>query len=246
MSPDGVPLDAQIVAMGELHDIAEHHANQADWVARMAPAAIVFEMLEPTQGALATRMQDAAPETLADALNWEERGWPDFTDYAPIFAAADGARLYGGGVPRDTLGDAVSQGAAQAMGEDAILFGLDLALPLEEQDARENLQHEAHCGALPSEMLPGMVEAQRLRDATLARAALQALDETGGPVAIITGNGHARRDWGVPLYLGFARPEVSVISIGQYIAPETGAPFDAWVVSDVDISDRADPCDAFN
>ncbi len=62
------------------------------------------------------------------------------------------------------------EGAAAVFGAAAARFGLDAPLPEDEQAAREAEQAEAHCGALPAEMLPGMVEAQRLRDAALARA----------------------------------------------------------------------------
>jgi uncharacterized iron-regulated protein len=102
----------------------------------------------------------------------------------------------------------------------------------------------AHCDTLPASMLPGMVEAQRLRDAALARAARRALAETGGPVAVITGNGHARRDRGVPALLARAAPGLSVVSIGQLKAPpSSAAPFDFWLVTEP--ADRGDPCAAF-
>jgi hypothetical protein len=88
---------------------------------------------------------------------------------------------------------------------DAARFGLTEALDPDEQAAREAEQQEAHCNALPEEILPGFVEAQRLRDAALAEAALAALADTGGPVVVVTGNGHARADWGVPALLAWPR-----------------------------------------
>ena len=74
---------------------------------------------------------------------------------------------------------------------------------------------QAHCDALPEDMLPGMVAVQRLRDAVLARAVVRAMDDTGGPVAVITGNGHARRDWGMPAMLARAAPDLDVWVLGQ-------------------------------
>jgi uncharacterized iron-regulated protein len=93
-------------------------------------------------------------------------------------------------------------------------------------------------------MLPDMVDVQRLRDAVLARSALLALGETGGPVVVITGNGHARRDWGVPSYLARMAPDVTVFVLGQSEGgrvPEGG--FD--LVVDADPVDRDDPCAGF-
>jgi uncharacterized iron-regulated protein len=117
-------------------------------------------------------------------------------------------------------------------------------LPQEQQHAREELQQTAHCNAMPPEMLPAMVDLQRLRDAVLARETLRALDETGGPVVLITGNGHARRDWGVPAYIAVLRPDLEVLSIGQQ-EDGAGTPggFDALLSAPA--VDRPDPCEAF-
>ncbi len=240
-----IEIAGDVVVMGELHDVAAHHANQADWIARLAPSAVVFEMLEAEQGPIATELQAAPVAELGAALAWEARGWPDFGTYAPIFRAAGGARIYGAGVPRVDLSHAVEDGAASVVGKaETRRFALDRPLPPSEQALREDDQERAHCGLMPPEMLAGMVEAQRLRDAVLARTALRAFDETGGPVAIVTGNGHARKDWGVPRFLKTARPDLAVMAIGQFTEAEADAPFDQVVVAGRYGADRPDPCDA--
>jgi len=241
-SVDGVPLDADVVVMGEAHDTAAHHLNQAAWIARMRPSAVVFEMLPSELGDVATERAGAAADDLAAALRWAERGWPDFALYAPVFDAAAGAEIFGAEAPRATVAAAANDGAWVAFGaEDA--FGLSTDLPDAELQARMALQDAAHCGLLPEEMLPGMVEAQRLRDAWLAQAVLDALSETGGPVAVVTGNGHARIDWGVPALLRAARPELRVTSIGQFANPDVNAPYDHVVVSPM-AETEGDPCAA--
>ncbi|MDF0601977.1 ChaN family lipoprotein, partial [Psychromarinibacter sp. C21-152] len=214
-------------------------------VAAIGATALVFEMLTEEQ-ALRVRpglLDDA--EALERALGWEASGWPDFAMYYPIFAAAEGAAIFGGALPRDEVRRAVSEGAAAVFGGAAGLFGLDGALTETEQADREAGQMVAHCDALPEAMLGGMVEAQRLRDAGLARAVVAALAETGGPVAVITGNGHARLDWGLARALARAAPEVSVISVGQFeeAAPEA-PPFDYWLVTEA--AERDDPCAGFS
>ncbi len=78
----------------------------------------------------------------------------------------------------------------------------------------------------------------------MAREALDAFDEVGGPVVVITGNGHARKDWGVPSYLAQVRPELRVVSLGQSedgTLPEGG--FD--MIIDAPSVERDDPCAAF-
>jgi uncharacterized iron-regulated protein len=89
-----------------------------------------------------------------------------------------------------------------------------------------------------------MVQAQRLRDAALARAVVKAMEATGGPVAVITGNGHARRDQGIPSVLARAAPELDVLSIGQLEGPVgNDQPYDLWLVTGT--VPRGDPCAAF-
>lgn len=241
-SSQNLPPDADIVVMGEEHDVPEHHLNQARWVEALRPKAVVFEMLPPDLGPVATRMAGAPPEDLGPALQWEARGWPDFDIYAPVFAAAEGARIVGAEVSRADLSRAMNEGAA-AVFDGAASFNLSEPLPEDERQARIAEQAEAHCGLLPDEMLPGMVEAQRLRDAALAQAALDAFDDTGGPVAIIAGHGHARTDRGVPALLARARPELAVLSIGQ-LTGESDAPFDMRVTTAAPADGGGDPCAA--
>jgi uncharacterized iron-regulated protein len=235
---------ADVVILGEVHDSAAAHENQADAVAAIRPAALVFEMLSPDQAARVTpdlRKDEAA---LGAALEWAESGWPDFAMYYPIFAAAPDATIYGAALPRDAVRRSVTEGAATVFGAEAGAYGLADALPPDQQAERETGQMEAHCNALPEKLLPGMVEAQRLRDAALARAAKQALDESGRPVVVITGNGHARTDWGLAQALARVAPDVSLISVGQLETPPDNAPpFDFWIVTGP--VDRPDPCAGF-
>ncbi|PTX00382.1 ChaN family lipoprotein [Pararhodobacter aggregans] len=234
---------AQVVVLGEVHDNPLHHLNQARAVGAMRPAAVVWEMLTPDQAA---RMPEdrADPALVEAALGWAGTGWPDFALYFPIVQAAGPARHYGAAVPRPEAQRAFAEGAAAVFGADAARFGLDRALEAGDQAAREAEQFEAHCEAMPMAMMGGMVEAQRLRDAALARAALQALEETGGPVAVIAGAGHARRDQGMPDLMTEAAPDVTVLALGQTEAdPGPEAPWDLWLVTAP--AERPDPCAAF-
>ncbi|WP_442954508.1 ChaN family lipoprotein [Pararhodobacter sp.] len=234
---------ADVVVLGEVHDNPQHHLNQARAVASIRPAAVVWEMLTPDQAArMPEDRSDAA--ALEAALGWAGTGWPDFSLYFPIVQAAGSARHYGAAVPRPEAQRAFAEGAAAVFGPDAARFGLDRALDPGDQAAREAEQFEAHCQAMPLAMMGGMVEAQRLRDAALARAALQALEETGGPVAVIAGAGHARRDQGMPAALALAAPSVTVLALGQTEAdPGPDAPWDLWLVTAP--TERPDPCAAF-
>jgi hypothetical protein len=61
---------------------------------------------------------------------------------------------------------------------------------------------------------------------------------------VITGNGHAREDWGAPHALRIAAPDVTYFTIGQGEAgqmPDGGF----GLTLDGPTVDRGDPCDAF-
>ncbi len=238
------PAGAQIVILGEIHDNPDHHRNQAMIVEAIRPSALVFEMLDSDQAALVNAMDRNKSAPLAEALGWAGSGWPDFEMYQPVLLAADAAPIYGAAVSREDSIAAMRNGAAAVFGADATLFGLG-RLPEGVQTLRETYQMEAQCNALPAEMLPGMVEAQRLRDARFSAVALEALRETGGPVVVITGNGHARRDWGMPANLAAASPATRVVTLAQYeeTAPAGGVPQDFWLVTES--AEREDPCAVF-
>ncbi|MEM9308309.1 MAG: ChaN family lipoprotein [Pseudomonadota bacterium] len=237
--------EADVLFLGETHDNPVHHETQAEWVAALSPAALVFEMLTPDLAARVTPAVRGDPSALADALEWHSSGWPDFEMYYPIFAAAPQAQVFGAGVRRSQIQGMMTSELIEVVGAGtAARFGLDQPLPDDQQALRENLQAVAHCDALPKTFLPRMVDVQRLRDATLANVALDALKAFGPPVVVITGNGHAREDWGAPALLRLADPSVAIFSLGQ---GEAGtAPNGGYtLVLDAPSVDRGDPCAAF-
>ncbi|MDE9451266.1 ChaN family lipoprotein [Aliiroseovarius sp. Z3] len=228
---------ADVVIIGETHDNPAHHDVQAQIVAALQPAALVLEMLTPEQVAALTK------DLPGYGAAWKEAGWPDYKMYLPIFTASN-AEIFGAAVPRDVARASYTDGVAAHFDGDVALFGLDQPLPTDQYDQRLDLQFFAHCEAMPRIALGGMIEVQRLRDATLAKAAVDALDQVGKPMVIITGNGHARTDWGVPAMLRLARSELVIISVGQ--AEDGNAPEGTFdLVYDAPSVDRPDPCDAF-
>ncbi len=229
-----------VVIIGELHDNPFHHTYQTQALHALHPKAVVFEMLTPQE---AQRLANVprAPGAMRDAS--ADFHWSNIADYADVLAASP--VIVGAALSREDMRAAFTDGAADVFGTDASAYGLTKPLKPAEQDTRQALQFDAHCGALPLEMMAGMVDAQRLRDAVFARAVIAAVETYGLPVVLITGNGHARLDWGVPVYLQQARPNLSVASIGQ---GEEGAPpagqFSV-IISDAQAPVRGDPCDAF-
>ena len=241
----GVPddLGAQVVVLGEVHDNPLHHLGQAEMIRRLDPRAVVFEMLTPAQA----KQVNADPRTDLDGLGarigWATSGWPEYAIYQPVFEALGIRPVIGAAAPKDTVRQAFSDGASAVMAPDGNRFGLADALPADQLEQRKKMQFDAHCEAMPLDMMGGMVEAQRYRDAAFAQAVLAALETYGAPIVLIAGNGHARTDWGVPAMIALAAPEVSVKAIGFVEAP-TETSFDITVVTDP--AERDDPCARFN
>ncbi len=239
---DSLP-EADVYFVGERHDNPNHHETQARLIAQIAPSAVVFEMIP--DGDVHLLGAPVPAEDLAERLNWWGRASGDVALWQPVFDAAQGLALHGALIDRPAARAAMEAGVAESFGAQAERWGLAEPLDKAEQAAREAAQQEAHCNAMPSEMLPVLVSLQRMRDAALARAILRAYEQEGGPVAVITGNGHARKDWGAPAVLGRGAPELSVFSIG--LGEEGAAPegvFDR-VLTDAPSPERDDPCAAF-
>lgn len=208
-------IAADILLLGEKHDNPEHHRLQAWAVAQLTAAGkrplVAFEMIPPEkQAAIESLPADADADGLAAALDWSRSGWPDFRYYRPVFQAALAAHLpiRAANVDRREL-------RGLAMGEEMpaerlAFFGLDHALPppLEESLSREI--REVHCGLLPESALPGMVKAQRARDAVMAHALI---DGNDGAAVLIAGAGHVRVDRGVPYLLRSMAPGKRVLSL---------------------------------
>ncbi|SPK74054.1 Putative lipoprotein (fragment) [Cupriavidus taiwanensis] len=84
-------------------------------------------------------------------------------------------------------------------------------------------------------MLPGMLAAQAARDAVMAQALRP---YAGRGVVLIAGNGHVRRDVGVPRWL--ADEAGKVLSVGYVESAPSDGEFDMAVV--VPAVERKDPC----
>jgi len=246
--------EANIVILGEIHDNPLHHLRQARLVRQLQPQGIAFEMIPAAseEGIQVFLAEGGVPERIGPAIGWKRLGWPKWKTYAPIFAAAPGAYIAGGGVAREDLLVAGEIGAAAAYGPGAWKVGLGRPLDGKLRAALEDEMMAAHCSRLPREVAAQLVEAQRLRDASFAVAVLRALAASGGTRAVlITGDGHARTDRGVPAYLRVAVPELKVLSVGMLelppdadpIATARDQPYDfVWFSAPVS---RDDPCAQF-
>jgi uncharacterized iron-regulated protein len=254
---------ADFVMLGEMHDNPDHHVLQARLVRALAASgrrpALAFEMLDledqpKVDASLAEAPRDA--DALGRAVEWDRSGWYRFAMYRPIFVEglAAGLPVIAANLPSVAAKGAVMKGPEALPEATRALLAEEEPLAPEVVASLRKEMRASHCDApLPEPFLDRLAVAQRARDAHMASRILEA----GGTGAVlVTGNGHARRDRGVPMTLARRAPARPVVSVGIFevsrgraapgdYAAEFGAetlPFDLVVFTPG--TEREDPCDA--
>jgi uncharacterized iron-regulated protein len=260
LSPDDVASrmhGAEIVLLGELHDNPHHHVRRAALIGSLDPSATVVAEHLP-RGAAPTLAPGAGGDTLRVALEaggFDAKGWR-WPLHEPLFAAIAraGLPLRGGNLERDAARRLAREGAA-AMPADLAPWFAAAPLTGPARAALEDDLIQGHCGHLGPSRLPGMVAAQQGRDAAMAQALMGARSERAAagspgtaPVILLAGNGHVRRDYGVPALLRQRLPNARVLTVGfventvqASVAP--GTLYD--IVWSTPPAMRDDPCKAF-
>ena len=238
--------------LGEVHDNAVQHALRAAALRRLVEAgarpAIAFEQFDRDRQVDIDRLRSEQPgdvEALIalGAPNWEWKNYRPFLQLAvdnglPIVAAnlsrADAVKVTMQGW------SALFDPAAQAD------LGLD-RLPPGFVAAHEDAVARGHCDLLPADSLPGMARAQMARDIALAHSLRPHLARG---VVLLTGNGHVRKDIGVPFWLN-ADERRDVVAIGlleldptisETSGDDLSQHYDAVVRTAA--AERPDPCEA--
>lgn len=256
------PVDEQALAaelarrpsalLGEVHDNAAQHRVRADALRRLlqqgARPAIAFEQFDrERQSDIDRARAEAPPDGRSLAAHVIERGrtpkstW-DWTQYQPFvelallydlpIVAANLSRADAARVARDGVGAVFDAGELGRLGLDRADESL--------QRVHESIARDAHCRLLPETALAGLARAQVARDAVLADAFRR---HPGRGVILLTGNGHARRDIGVPRHLTAAeRQRVWSIGLIEAGSEEPATFYDVAFLTPR--HERADPCAA--
>lgn len=213
---------SELIILGEQHDNPHHHALERWTIEALARrgklGAVVMEMLDAEQQPALDHLAASRPlpdeARVKEALQWPQRKWP-WADYGPLIMEAlrQGVPLYAGQPPVTVLQQARQRQDLPPLPPQAIAI-LSSAL------------REGHCGLLPEQRLPAMLWVQYRRDEQMART-LERLRQPGKQVLLITGNGHARRDSGVPLHLAHPATATS-ISLGPPTQEAPGPEYD-WL-----------------
>lgn len=241
-----VARQADWLLLGELHDQPEHHRVRAQLLLALRPDLLVFEqlplMLEPQR---LRRDQPLLPQLEALGFDAKAWGWPL---HEPLFqiAASLNIPLKGGNLTRPQLREISQKGLSTGLPE-GLREAYQRLQPLEAQ-ALSVLQEDlrvGHCGMLPEAAIPGMVTIQRIRDLCMAEALAAAPRGV-----LIAGNGHVRKDYGVPTVLQARSSQARITSIGflEGASSTTPSPADQALYDAIWTSPsltRPDPCEAF-
>ena len=213
-------LKTRYVLLGEVHDNSSHHRMRLDMIAALIRAGrrptLAMEQFDREQqpalnGTVAESRRDA--ERLRSASGFDARGW-SWPDYAPFInlALEAGLPLIATNLSRDQAFRIATSSAAAVLGDEFVAaIGLNQPLPEAAQRKLERAISDGHCGKAPAKILPGMIAAQRARDAVMAQMLQQ---HAASGVVLIAGNGHVRRDFGVPHYLQAHTAPENIVAVG--------------------------------
>lgn len=238
---------SDVVLLGELHDDPKHHQARGELIAAMARSGragmtVVAEHLPA--GSRVVFADASLPALEAAGFNKISWGWPL---HAPLFDAIReaGLPLIGGNLPKG-LSKEIVKNRKKAF--PAAVAGIFNAAPLSDS-ARKKLDQDlidGHCGQLPQRYLEPMQLAQRATDISMAIAL-----KDNKPAVLVAGNGHVRKDYGVPQVLAAVAPSLTVTTIGFYertaasteLLPALAGIYDyVWIT---DAIERTDPCEDF-
>ena len=251
-------LTSRYLLLGETHDNLSHHEHQAAIIADLhrasANVSVHFEMINLQQSSVLEQQRQLSTNRLIELLQEKNSGWDYDGMYRVIFEQTmqAGFTMFSANLGRKELMAMTSLDAAEL--EEpfrSVLQEVTLTADMQKEMSKEIVV--AHCDALPEDMVAPMIMAQQLRDIALS----QSLQQGNADIRVlITGNGHARHDRGVSLYLHNMDAEARSISIAfmevdeNKLRPADYAerwdqrlPFDyIWFTPRFD---REDPCKGF-
>lgn len=238
------PAAARILLMGEVHDNPDGHRQRYEDLRREVEAgwrpAIVMEQFDRENQAALTSAQAECKDAdcVIKAAGGERWEWPL---YKPVIDMALEYRLplIAANVSRADLRKLIAKDFSAALDADTMgQFKLDQPLPADLAKTQGQAIVDGHCGQFPQEMVPGMVNAQVARDVWMAK---QLAAHSASGAVLIAGNGHVRKDVGVPRWLSGVSTITPVVH-GYIEKAEPGEEASYDVVHLITPHERPDPC----
>jgi uncharacterized iron-regulated protein len=231
-----------IVLLGEVHDNPVQHALRARALRSLletgARPALLMEQFDRERQADLDRVlaqPGVTPDDVIAAASPADTamtGW-SWRFYRPYIALAIEYRLpvVAANVSRDDTRRVLKEGLPA--------LGFEPNVPADIGAAQSSAIVDSHCGMVDARQAGRMVGAQVARDQFMAR--LIEADASRG-VVLLAGNGHVRRDVGVPRWLK-AESRARSVSIGLLEPGERDASAFDVVITTPAPADRADPCE---
>ena len=233
-----------VVLLGELHDNARHHALRARLIARFAgkQTTVVAEHLPaPARVTFHHALRDDLESAGFDTKGW---GWPL---HEPLFDAirVQGLPLVGGNLPKGFSKQLMMKGETALP---SVLADAYRKSPLSSaaQGRLDSDLVDGHCGKLPEKYVPPMRLVQRATDLSMAEMLLE-----HRPSVLVAGNGHVRKDYGVPQVITALAPSANIAAVGFYeegtdrqeLVQSLAGRYDyVWLT---ERAERSDPCENF-
>ena len=238
----------RVVLLGEVHDNAAQHmlrvAALRELLVKGARPAIAFEQFDQERQADIDRARRERPGDaiylIAQAKGRDEWQWQFYRPFVALALEYE-LPIIAANLSRDKAMHVAIDGWAAVF--DARMrdeLKLD-SLPAEFRRKHEDAIAAGHCNLLQAEQLPALARGQIARDIIMARSIRPYVDRG---VVLLAGNGHVRRDIGVPFWLSpDARRDavrIGVLERNDDSVPEDVAEVDVYVITER--AARADPC----
>lgn len=241
-APEILASRTPIVLLGEVHDNATQHAMRLEAlkaiVAAGARPALLMEQFdrERQDDLERARRGEGGVRVDADAIiaaaSTKSSGW-DWAYYRPFLTLAleHDLPIVAANVSRRDAFRIAMEGLAGS--------GFDAAVPADISERQTDLIVRSHCDTVDAAQGRKMADAQVARDQFMART-IERWQERG--VVLLAGNGHVRRDIGVPRWLAPSVATRTVVVGLIEVGDDAPGEYDRTLVTPR--ASREDPCAA--
>ena len=198
--------NADIILLGEIHDNLFQHKARADLISKIQNKefAIVSEHL--VSGSEIAYSGSLLEDLETIGFNKKAWSWPTHEVLYKKFEEFN-LPIFGGDLSKKDINN-IYEGRELSQSDTLTPIIKRSALDSQSKDKLLNDLVVGHCGVVEEDFLSFMFKVQRLRDASMAYIASKV-----APAIVIAGNGHVRRDYGVPQILKKMNPNSNIISI---------------------------------
>ena len=197
---------ANYILLGEFHDNASHHQLRGDLILRLNQSKQIV-VVEYLLAGKEVQFSGSTLESLHTA-GFNSKAWP-WLIYGPLFEQLRISQrpIVGSNLDR-SISKAIFSGEPNPIPSSLKEDYQKSPLSAPAMAALEQDLIEGHCGKLPPAYLKPMMLVQRLTDISMARVLLE---RSSG--ILLAGNGHIRKDYGVPQVLKAVAPHQSVVNV---------------------------------